>query len=339
MKQIAQDLGVSVVTISKVLRNHNDISKKTRDRVLQRSRELGYRPNLMARSLVTGRSSLIGILVPDLVHPFFAEVARSLALSLRTRDLYLLICSSEGDPDLEREQIEHLLSRRLDAVIVAPVGDDEAALESIASSGTPLILLDRESSVAGAHFVGVNDLQVGMMATDHLIGAGCKRIAHLRGPENSVGQKRLEGYRKALKKAGIPFRPELVSEVSRGDVQSKTQGANEAARLLALSPRPDGLFCFSDPMAIGAMEAALQANISIPRQLAVIGCGNLHYDASLRVPLSSIDQRSEKIGQSAAGIVFNLTLKEKYAEEEIAPAEIQHVVLRPQVVARQSTAR
>jgi LacI family transcriptional regulator len=91
MKQIARDLGVSAVTVSKVLRNHNDISRKTRDQVLQRSRELGYRPNLTARSLVTGRSSLVGLLVPDLIHPFFAEVARSLAMSLREHGLYLLL--------------------------------------------------------------------------------------------------------------------------------------------------------------------------------------------------------------------------------------------------------
>jgi LacI family transcriptional regulator len=338
MKEIARDLGVSVVTVSKVLRNHIDISRKTRDRVIKRSQELGYRPNLTARSLVTGRSSLVGLLVPDLVHPFFAEVARSLAMSLRERGLYLLICSSEGDPDLEREQIEHLLSRRLDAIVVAPVGRDDAALECISSSGTPLILLDRRSSIAEANFVGVNDLHVGMIATEHLISIGCKRIAHLRGPENSVGLKRLEGYTKALKKAGIPFRPELVSDVSRGDVESRTQGANETARLLKQTPRPDGLFCFSDPMAIGAMDTALEAGLTIPKQLAIIGCGNLHYDSSLKVPLSSIDQKSDKIGQRAAEIALRLALRDKDAGA-IVPGEIEQVILKPQLVIRQSTSR
>jgi len=339
MKEIARDLGVSVVTVSKVLRHHSDISRKTRDRVLQRSRELGYRPNLTAVSLVTGRSSLVGLLVPDLVHPFFAEVARSLAMSLRERGLYLLICSSEGDAELEREQIEHLLSRRLDAIVVAPVGCDDAALECVTSSGTPLILIDRQSSIAQAHFVGVNDLQVGTMATEHLISIGCKRIAHLRGPENSVGLQRLEGYTKALKKAGLPFRPELISEISKGDVVSKSQGANETARLLHQTPRPDGFFCFSDPMAIGAMDTALKAGISIPKQLAVVGCGNLHYDASLRIPLSSIDQRSEKIGHRAADIILRLVLRNKNEEETASQTEIENVILRPQLVVRQSTTR
>jgi LacI family transcriptional regulator len=197
LKEIARDLGVPIVTVSKVLRNHEDISRKTRDLVLKRTRELSYRPNLTARSLVTGCSSLVGLLIPDLLHPFFAEVARSFAAKLREQGLYLLICSSEGDPELESQQLEHLLSRRLDAIAVASVGADEDDLQTVANSGTPLVLLDRQVPIANAHFVGVNDLRVGQLATEHLISIGCKRIAHLRGPANAVGEKRFEGYKRA----------------------------------------------------------------------------------------------------------------------------------------------
>jgi LacI family transcriptional regulator len=248
-------------------------------------------------------------------------------------------CSSEGDPELEREQVEHLLSRQLDAIVIAPVGHDDAALECVSSSGTPLVLLDRQSSVAHAHFVGVNDLQVGTIATEHLISIGCRQIAHLRGPDNSVGHKRLKGYTRALKKAGLPFRPELVSEISKGDVESSMQGSNEAARLLSRSPRPDGFFCFSDPIAIGAMDRALRAGISIPKQLAVIGCGNLHYDASLKIPLSSIDQKSERIGQRAAEIVLRLALRDKDTDTSALQADVQQIILRPQLIIRESTTR
>lgn len=205
LKKIAKDLGVSVVTVSKVLRNHEDISKKTRDLVLQRARELGYRPNLTARSLVTGKSSLVGLLVPDLIHPFFAEVAQALAATLRKQGLYLLICSSEGDTELERNQVEHLLSRRLDAIVIASVGGDERVLQDVVASQTPLILIDRKVDIPRSHFVGSSDVLVGSLATEHLIAMGCKRIAHLRGPANSVGEKRLEGYKRALSKAGLPL--------------------------------------------------------------------------------------------------------------------------------------
>ena len=119
MKDIARDLGVSVVTVSKVLRNHSDISEETRERVLARIKELDYRPNLAARSLVTGRSYLVGLVVPSLLHPFFAEVAKAISETLRQHGYYLIISSSEEEPELEEQEIDHLLERRLDTLIIA----------------------------------------------------------------------------------------------------------------------------------------------------------------------------------------------------------------------------
>src|SRR6476646_10636435 len=143
MKDIARDLGVSVVTVSKVLRNHDDISRKTRELVLQRSRELGYIPNLAARSLVTGRSSLVGLVVPDLIHPFFSEIAKSLYASLRKKNYFLLMSSSESDPSLEQDEINHMLAHRLDCFVVASCQNSFDGLKKITEAGVPLILLDR----------------------------------------------------------------------------------------------------------------------------------------------------------------------------------------------------
>lgn len=340
LKEIAKDLGVSVITVSKVLRNHEDISKKTRDLVLQRAKELGYRPNLTARSLVTGRSSLVGLVVPDLIHPFFAEVARSLGATLRKQGLYLLICSSEGDPELERQQVEHLLSRRLDAIVIASIGSDEEILQNVVDSRTPLILIDRKVDIPYSHFVGSNDVMIGAMATEHLIAMGCRRIAHLRGPENSVGAKRLEGYKKALSKAGIAFDPKLVTPTSTGDVGSKAQGAEYAKRLFAGPAKPDGLFCFSDPMAIGAMQSALRAGMKIPKDLALIGCGNLHYDNDLRIPLSSVDQKSDRVGQRAAELIIEQVIRGRYDEEPDRPSQnFANVLLKPDILIRESSKR
>ena len=338
LKEIAEDLGLSAVTVSKVLRNHQDISMKTRDLVLAKVKQMGYRPNLIARSLVTGRSCLVGLLVPDLIHPFFAEVARALAATLRQHGLYLVICSSEGDQELERNQVEHLLSRHLDAIVIASVGGDEQVLQDVVQSGTPLILIDRKVKIPKTHFVGSNDILVGTLATEHLIAMGCKRIAHLRGPGNSVGDKRLQGYKQVLSKAGIPFLQELVSPTSTGDVHSKTQAAEYTRKLLLSSPRPDGLFCHSDPMAIGAMETALDMKIKIPQELAIIGCGNLHYDESLSIPLSSIDQRSARIGERAARIIIQQVVRGKYDLEPSAESQtFANIQLKPEVVVRASS--
>src|ERR1700738_5725297 len=142
MKDIARDLGVSVVTISKVLRDHPDVGEQTRERVLARVKELDYRPNLAARSLVTGRTYLVGVVVPDLLHPLVAEIAKSLSDILRESGYYLIISSSEEDPNLEEQEINHLLARRLDTLIIASCRSNVELFLRIEKQKTPYVLVD-----------------------------------------------------------------------------------------------------------------------------------------------------------------------------------------------------
>ena len=186
MKDIAQDLGLSVVTISKVLRDHPDIGAETRERVLKRIRELNYKPNLAARALVTGRSYLKGLIVPDLVHPFFGEVAKSLAGHLRKKNFGLVIASSEEDPQFEQQEIDHLLARRVDALLIASAQWTVETFRRIEDQKTPYVLLDRHFAGLSANFVGVDDEAAGVLATDHLVECGCKHIAHIAGPHVST---------------------------------------------------------------------------------------------------------------------------------------------------------
>lgn len=332
MKDIARDLGVSVITISKVLRNHPDISDETRERVLARVKELDYRPNLAARSLVTGRTYLIGLVVPDLLHPFFAEIAKSLSEALRNHGYYLIVSSSEEDPDMEEQEISQLLARRLDILIIASCRSTVDLFFRIERQKTPYILIDRILPGLMANFIGVDDEAVGRLATKHLIDIGCTRIAHIRGPETSTGIRRLEGYKHALAQAKLQVPEEYVIAERHGDTESKQRGAEAMRRLLKMRPRPDGVFCFNDPMAMGAMNHALDAGVRIPEDVALIGCGNLHYDDSLRVPLSSIDQHSRKIGKEAARIALGI-LNAK------TPPAPETVVLKPELVVRRSTQR
>lgn len=140
MKDIARDLNVSVMTVSKVLRNHEDIGKETRERVLQRVRELNYAPNRAAQSLATGRTAAIGLVVPDLEHPFFSEIAKAIARRIRARDYGLIIASSEDNPALERSELERMLARQVDAIILASVQTSSASpvFERLKESGVPL---------------------------------------------------------------------------------------------------------------------------------------------------------------------------------------------------------
>lgn len=332
MKDIAKDLGVSAITISKVLRNHPDVGDKTRERVLARVKELDYRPNLAARSLVTGRTYLVGLVVPDLLHPFFAEIAKSLSDVLRESGYYLIVSSSEEDPNLEEQEINQLLARRLDTLIIASCRSTVDVFFRIEKQETPYVLIDRSLPGLSANFVGVDDEAVGMLATGHLIDIGCKRIAHIRGPEISPSIRRMEGYKKALVQANLKVTDDYIITLRKGDVGTKQRGAEATSQLLSLKPRPDAVFCFNDPLAMGAMNYALDHGLRIPEDIAVIGCGNLHYDDSLRVPLSSIDQQSRRIGEEAARLTLGI-LNSK------VPPKPESVVLQPELIVRGSTQR
>src|SRR5256885_6962880 len=169
MKDIARDLSVSVVTISKVLRNHPDVGDETRERVLARVKELDYRPNLAARGLVTGRTHLIGLVVPDLLHPFFAEIAKSLSDVLRKGGYCLIVSSSDEDMVLEEEEINQLLARRLDALIIASCHSSVELFVRIEKHNTPYILIDRALPGLSANFVGVEDRKSTRLNSSHLV--------------------------------------------------------------------------------------------------------------------------------------------------------------------------
>lgn len=333
MKDIARDLGVSVVTVSKVLRNHDDIGDETRKRVLERVKQLNYRPNLAARGLVTGHTYLVGLVVPDLMHPFFAEVAKALSRVLLKKGYYLIISSSEEDPELEEREIDQLLGRRLDALVIASSCSTPVIFERLEEQGgPPYVLIDRRFAGLAANFVGVDDEAAGAIATEHLLAVGCKRIAHLRGPDNSPGNGRLNGYRDTLAKHRLPVLPGYVSAVRAGDIYSRETGAAAMRELLQLKPRPDGVFCYNDPTAMGAIDTILAAGIRVPQDIALIGCGNLHYNDSLRVPLSSVDQNTQQIGERAARLTLALL-------ESKATPRRKTVILEPKLVVRASSER
>ena len=333
MKDIAQDVGVSIITVSKVLRGHTDIGRETSRRVLERATELNYKPNLAARTLVTGRSSLVGLVVPDLLHPFFVEIANSLARELKSKGLYLIIASSEENASMEDETIEHLLAHRLDALVVSSCAPTASSLvQRIQQQGTPLVLLDRSLKDFRANFVGSDNVEMGRLATEHLLGLKRRRVAHIRGPENSIGRGRSEGYRAALDSRGIEIRERFIVSTSTVDVDSTRQGEAAMEKLLSQKPRPDAVFCYSDPIAIGAMQAILSAGLKIPDDIAVIGCGNLHYDDFLQIPLSSVDQNSNALGEMTAKLLLSLLKRKRDSKPNF-----RVVTVGCELVIRQST--
>jgi LacI family transcriptional regulator len=211
--------------------SHPDINAETRERV----RELDYRPNLAARALVTGRTHTIGLAVPDLVHPFFGEVANGLSRLLRNKSYSLIISSSDEDLELENRAIDQLLARRVDALILASSQRDPEFLRPIGKQRTPLVPIDRRFAAETVNFVGVHDEEIGRMATEHLIEVGCRRIAHIGGPAIRTAAGRLRGYQQALEPHGLPVDPRYVISRGHADEASDVTGYEAMNELLEMT--------------------------------------------------------------------------------------------------------
>jgi LacI family transcriptional regulator len=330
MKDIANDLGLSVGTVSKVFNNHLDIGEVTRARVLRRMKELNYQPSLHAQGLASGRTMMVGLIVPDLVHSFFSEVAQSLSDVLRKKGYGLLIASSEEDPELERRELEQMIRRRVDVLIVASCQTDSSGLHRVLHQKVPLILIDRSIKGLDVNFVGTDDVHVGEMATEHLIGLGRRIIGHIGGRTVSTANDRLAGYKKALARHNITLSNKYIVRRKLGDQAADTTGRRAMEQLLALQPRPDAVFCYNDPAAVGAMNAILAAGLRIPQEIAIIGCGNLRYADSFRVPLSSVDIPRKALGEYAGEIALEMSGKSK-------PTRMRKMLVTPRLVTRAST--
>jgi len=330
LKDIARDLGISTVTVSKVLRGNQDISEKTRARVLKRMQELNYKPNMLARGLASGRTYTVGLVVPDLVHPFFAEFAKSLAGTLRKAQIALLLASSEENADIEQQEIRTLLGRNVDALLIASCQAQLKSFYELGDERTPFLLVDRNFPYLSAHFVGSDDYEIGRIATEHLIGIGRRRIAHIGGRSMSPSVERLRGYRDTLRRHQAESPEELIVTRERVEESGDEAGYQAMQELLALPSRPDAVFCYNDLTAIGAMEAVRAAGLDVPHDVAFVGTGNLRYAKYLRVPLTSIDQEPELLGLRAGELALEMMAKPDLPSRTL--------LLPPRLVVRQSSA-
>jgi LacI family transcriptional regulator len=333
LKDIAADLGVSTMTVSKVLRGNADIGPATRARVLARMRELNYQPNLLARALGSGRSLTIGLVVPDLVHPFFAEFARSLGGVLRQNGYALVLASSEEDPEIERAEIRTLVHRGMDAILVASCQPYTMQRPFEPMGDVPLLLIDRRfRSQPATSYIGSDDLAVGRMATEHLYHIGRRRIAHIGGKGSSPSIDRMRGYRAVLTAKKLRVPAQYIVTCERFEESGDQAGYQAMQQMLQVKRLPDAVFCYNDLSAIGAMQATLDAGLRVPEDIAFVGCGNLRYAPYLRVPLTSIDHSTERMGELAAGFAIELARRESANRNRA-----ETTLIEPRLIVRQSS--
>ncbi|MBU2670304.1 LacI family transcriptional regulator [Actinoplanes bogorensis] len=294
MRDVAARAGVSAKTVSRVFNDDPHVLPETRAHVEQIMRELNYVPNILATTFRSGKSSAIGIAVPDIVDPFFAAIARAVDDVARKRGVATLLTNLGDDPARERDVLESLLSRRLAGLIVAPIGTDHSWLKRWTDS-TPVVFVDRSPTGLSADIFTDNDEAGAYLATGHLIDHGHRRIAYVGDSFHlSTEVSRLAGYRRALDEAGIPFDEQLVASYVKD--RDSTQAA--VTRLMAAPDRPTAVFSSNARSSMHLLRVLPEESV------AVVGFGDFPMADLLRPALTVVDQDPDQIGMLAANRVF-----------------------------------
>lgn len=324
IRNVAERAGVSKSLVSLVLRGSPHVSEHRREAVLQAARELGYRPNAVARSLVEGRTHLVGALVADLHNPFYAEFLDGLQESLHGEGLRLLIGSGRFDPAFEDEAVEAFLELRVDGLVLLGVAPSSDTLAEAAAYTPTVVVGERDVELHGVDIV-VDDDQLGArLAVDHLVQHGHRRIAHIEGTPSSAARFRCEGYLVAMRRHGLA--PYIMVEQSDF---SEEGGRTAALALLRRDPRPTAVFAANDLVALGVLTAAKEMGLRVPEDLSIVGYDNTHLAALNHISLTSIDQPRRAMGRSAAAL-----LSDRIAEPGKA-SRLREVT--PSIVIRQSS--
>ncbi len=327
IKDIARLAGVSTATVSKVL-NKKDrfIGEETRQKIWSLARELNYRPNSIARSLVTRRSRVIGIIVPDILNPYFTELVRACDDAARQRGYSTILCNSDGDAEKEASYLTFLAGHGVDGIVLAASGvvPDLPLLEGL---GIPFVSMDREIQALHCLAATVDtDYELGaFLSASHLIAKGHSRIAFLSGTAESTNTRiRLAGFERAHREAGIPVHRELVR---CGEFQHSF--GHDATRELLDREKFSAICCMSDMLAIGAMAALREGRLTIPDDCAVMGFDNIYLTPLLDRPLSTIDRRISESGQLAIGALVDFL--------DDPERRRTAVIVKPTVVQRSTT--
>ena len=303
LSDIARAMGVSKMTVSRAINNHPTINHETRERVLAVAQRMRYEPNIYARALVTNRSNLLGIVVPDLMHSYFAEIIKGVGNVASAAGFQILICSTEEDAGKESEEVRALL-HRTDGIIVASTlpPDESKAYRKLLKENAKIVLVDRGLRDLPCPLVSVDNVKVGMLATEHLINVGYEQIGHLRGGATTVADDRYEGYRRALKKHRRSFDRSLVRD--SGFLES--DGYETMRRWIARGAVPRAIFAGNDPAAIGAIRALDEAGRRVPEDVALVGAGDIHYGDMLKVPLTTVGWNTLEMGKQAARLIIEM---------------------------------
>jgi LacI family transcriptional regulator len=326
---IARKLGISAMTVSRALNGKGDVSKEMRRKVVECAGRIGYRPHRWARSLVTQRSYMVGVIVPEIAHSFFAEIISGIEDVLEKSGYDILLCHSRSDPERERNEIQALIGGRMDGLIVAPEQPEKSPepFVDLRRLKIPFVLVDRFFPGWEFSCVRLDDLEAGFLATKFLIELGHRRIAHISGPDLSTASLRRRGFLKAVRQFGV--------ENDRRSIVAAPFGIDEGRaamkKLLQLEPRPTAVFAANDPQAIGAIYACREAGLRVPEDISIIGAGNIEGVYHPNPFLTTIDWPRQELGRAAAQVLLSAIGNPKTSQPEIR-------IFPPELLIRHTTA-
>lgn len=325
--EVARRARVSISTVSRTINQTGKISEKTQEHVRRVMREMGYKPNRVARRLrAGGKCHLIGLIIPNIQNPFFADLARGVEDVAYRNNFAVLLCNYDEDPAKERFYLDVMQQESVDGVILPPIHEKDPAVLRVAQSGMPIVCVDRALAGASLDQVEIDNHRGAFEAVSHLVARGHTRIGMISGPaDSSTGRERLAGYRHALADAGLAVSPDLVRY---GDYK-QASGRDLARDLLARRHPPTALFISNNLMTIGALEVVAERKLQIPRDLALLSFDDLPLAAVFNPPLSVVRQPAYEVGRSAADLLF------KRLEDPSRPAT--SLKLLPELVLRAST--
>jgi LacI family transcriptional regulator len=317
--EVSELAGVSLATVSRVLNNSDRVRETTRLKVQEAMRSLDYRPNSNAQSLASNRSNCVGILVPELHGPFFGTMLSGIESELRTANKHAIITVGHSDATKEREGIEFLATRNVDAQILVVDAVSDAYLQQLSTGNTPIVVINRQVATLEDRCISLDNEQGGYMAARAAIDMGHKTIAYISGPQwKNDARDRLNGHKRALHEAGIAFNEALTVA---GDFR-ETGGKAGMHMLLKLKPKQpfSVVICANDEMAAAAMEVATDSGLTLPGDLSIIGFDNVNFCRYMHPKLSTVEQPVNEIGIMAARWV----LKHVYKDESVV---IQNIFL------------
>lgn len=325
MADVAREAGVSLMTVSRAVNDKDGISDATRERVRAIANRLGYRPSLIARSLVTDRTGTIGLVVIDNANPFFSEISRGVEHAAYHEGYSVFLCNTEEDPQRERDILRSLEEKRVDGIVLCSSRLDDSDLRS-ALTQSKTVLINRRTADRCYGTVLVDDVKGGQTATDYLIQRGHCAIGFLAGPERSFsGQQRGEGYRRALTNAGISPNPAW----ERHCLPIVDSARETAYYLLRDIPELTALFCYNDLSAVGAIQACTHLGRKIPDDIAIIGFDDIALAALVTPALTTCHVPMYDIGQAAMHLLIQHIQGHSNGYHEI--------IFQPDLVIRDST--